>query len=289
MKRTRTKQRCIESQGFTRSDLVVCMAALIVLGALGASALSSSKGNSSQMVCANNLRQMGLAEGMYASDNRDYLAFCNWDGGDTDDPSGYSGWLYTLPVPQGLPDAGSSSIPNPFVVPFTTTSMQGAWLSGVWFQYVSNYQSYLCPVDIQSRDYALNPSQGGRTEKLSSYVMNGAPCSFGGGPSTCKVSDVWSPACYLMWTPNENTEGVGDPGAFEFNDGANFPEAPPGGAEALSLLHCNNGDEMLTVGGNVNFVTEASFKSMSLNLGAGPGGKGLLWWAPSIANGGFGE
>jgi hypothetical protein len=242
------------------------------------------------MVCANNLRQMGLAEGMYASDNRDYLAFCNWDGGDGADPTGYGGWLYTLPVPQGLPDAGFGSIPNPFVAPFISTSEQLAWLSGVWFQYVSNSHSYLCPVDIQSQDYALNPGSGGRNNKLSSYVMNGAACSFNlESGFTCKVSDVWSAACYLMWTPNENSLRPGDPGPFEFNDGANYPDAPPSGAEGIALLHYNNGDEMLTVGGNVNFVTKAYFISMSHNTGAGPGGKGLLWWAPSISNGGFGE
>jgi hypothetical protein len=90
-----------------------------------------------------------------------------------------------------------------------------------------------------------------------------------------------------MWTPNENSLGDGNPGALEFNDGANYPQAAPSGNEALALLHCNNGDEMLTVGGNVNFVTEASFRAMSVNTGAGPGRKGLIWWAPSIVNGGY--
>lgn len=153
------------------------------------------------MVCANNLRQMGLAEGMYASDNRDYLAFCNWDGGEQ---FLGAGWLYTVT---------GGSIPDPFIPPYAANP-QTAWTNGLWWPYVRNQNSYLCPVDIQSPDYARTSGAGGRNNKLSSYVMNGAPYSFDeGGPLTCKVSDVWSPSCYLMWTPNENSLGAGSPGA----------------------------------------------------------------------------
>jgi hypothetical protein len=272
MKQLICNQSSPTSQGFTRSDLVVCLAGVVLLSGLGASALSNSRDNSSRMVCASNLRQMGLAEGMYASDNRDYLAYCNWDGGTSGGPTG---WLYGVV---------GNSIPDPLIAPYVFNP-QNAWTNGLWWPYVQNQNYYLCPADIQSADLYELPSAGGRNNHLSSYVMNGAPSAFAGGTTTCKVSDVWSPGCLLMWTPNENSLGSNNPGAFEYNDGANIPQAPPSGGEEIATLHCNNGDDALALGGNVTFVSETVFIATSNSKGAGPGGKGLLWWSPFSANG----
>jgi hypothetical protein len=289
-----TSGRCSSSQGFTRVDLIACLAATTLLAALGASALSSSKDNVNRMVCASNMRQLALAGGMYAADNRDYMAYCNWDGGAGTDP--LPGWLYTLPVPLGLPGAGSDRIPDPFISPWASAGgsgglTQSAWMSGVYFPYVKNVNSYLCPTDIQSRDWTAEPAGAngpGRNNKLSSYVMNGAACNFGGTPTICKVSDVWSPDCYLLWEVDENQAGPGVPGALAFNDGANYPTAPPlGGGGGLGAIHGDNGGEVITVGGSVNFVTLNSFNSQSLTPGPRETvGRNFVWWASNLPNGG---
>lgn len=260
--------------GFTRTDLMACVVVSVVLTALAASGLSGSKDNTSRIICASNLRQMALAEAMYAADNRDYFAFCNWDGGSAaQEGPNNPGWLY---------QAGSSGIPSPFAAQFTN-SPQSAWATGAWWHYVQNPNAYLCPVDIQSPSYARHT----RNNMLSSYVMNGAVVGFGASGmdppwQMARVSQVWSPACYLMWEPGENTLGPGNPGAFEFNDGANYPSTPPAGAEGLGLLHGNNGGEIVAVGGNVGFVTAAAFQAQGNGTGTTPN---LAWWSPFSANG----
>jgi hypothetical protein len=283
-------------RGFTRVDLMACIAAVAVLSALGASAISSSKDNVSRIVCASNMRQLALAVGTYACDHQDYLAYCNWDGGDADDP--YPGWLYTLPVPLGLTGAHMDRIPDPFTPPWSTNNTasvtglpDSAWESGAYFPYVKKHLSYLCPVDIQSPDWSAEPQGAngpGRNNKLSSYLMNAASCNFGGQPAICKVSDVWSPDCYLLWEVDEHLAlSEGQTGAFLFNDGGNSPDAPPAGAEGLGAIHGNNSGEVLTVGGNVTFIALSAFTVQSRYHGAGPDGRSLAWWAPNLISGGW--
>lgn len=117
--------------------------------------------------------------------------------------------------------------------------------------------------------------------------MNGAVCGFGASGTPCKLPAVWSPAaCYLQWEPDENVLGPGNPGAFEFNDAANFSEVSNG--EGIGRLHSQKGGNMLAVGGNVHFVLVTVFNKDSTTpagAGPGPGGKTGLWWSPFSANG----
>jgi prepilin-type processing-associated H-X9-DG protein len=94
--------------------------------------------------------------------------------------------------------------------------------------------------------------------------------------------------CYLLWEPNENTLGPGNPGPGEFNDGGNYPTAPPNGEEGIGPLH-DNGGNILALDGHVDFIGTNIFTKLSINLGGGPGERGLLWWAADPANGGFGQ
>jgi hypothetical protein len=218
---------------------------------------------------------------MYASDNTDRLAFSNWDGGNPV----VQGWLYYV-TNGAIPDPGPGGI-------FSNNPV-AAYQTGLWYPYIQNPKSYLCPVDIESQTYAVPVSQGGRYNRMCSYVMNAAQCGFQSYPlsqsTQTRVSDVWSPKCFLMWEPDENAIAPGDPGAFDFNDGANSPGVG-GGAEGLSRLHGMNGWNLVTIAGHVSFLSVQQFASDRLAVGTpaapGPNGKTYLWWSPYSLNGEF--
>ncbi len=295
MTRPRTKDTST-TQGFTRADLMACLAALTVLTALAASGISSSKDNVNRMVCGSNLRQLAMAVGMYANDNQDYMPYCNWDGGAGTDLA--PGWLYThfqflkdwlavgwIRFQTHWERLGASS---------RTTSLSGlpdsAWKSGSLFVSHEDASVVFMSHGHTKPGLVCSLSFGsGRNNRLSSYVMNGASCNFGNTllPQVTKVSDVWNPNCYLAYEPNENTLGPNNPGSFEYNDGANSPSVPPSGGEGLGVLHGNNGSEIVTVGGNVNFVLFSTFNAQGGSLGSGPNGQSLAWWAPRVSHGGF--
>jgi type II secretory pathway pseudopilin PulG len=256
---------------FTLLELLVVIATLAILALLLAPALARTDDNGTRMVCLQNLRQMGMAENMYAGDNRDYFPQPNFDGGASGSPQG---WLYTVT---------NGAIPDPVDGGPWTINPVSAWRTGAWFQYVQNQKYYLCPVDIESKTYTTAYASGGRANKLSSYVMNGAVNGFPGTgyPLPCKITSVWSPACYLLWEPDENADGPGNPGALEFNDGGNFPDT----SEGIGRLHSANSGNMLCVGGNVQFVTIQTYKTQTVvGSGQGPGGKTLAWWYPGPGN-----
>ncbi len=259
--------------GFTLIELLAVIAIIAVLAALILPVLAAAKDKATRVTCINNERQMALAMGMYAEDNRDYLAFPNWDGGAALTQPPQPGWLYTVT---------SGTIPDPTVAPYVTNP-NGAYQTGLWFRYIPNPKSYLCPVDIKSKTYTLPATSGGRVNKLSSYTMNGAPAGY---PSpaiyrSSKLSQAWSSLCYLLWEPDKNAVGPGVPGAFDYNDGANYPSA----AEGVGRHHSKKGGVIVAVGGHVEFTTQQKFQQESTMPGLGRGGKSYLWWSPFSANG----
>ena len=272
--------------GFTLIELLVVIAIIAILAALLLPALSAAKARAQNILCVSNLKQLGLANRLYCNDFEDHMAYPNWDSGNQ--ANAPRGWLYSMNPSQGLP-AGytAGQVPNPYntTAPYNLLpNALAAWQSGLWFKYCNNYKTYLCPVDIKSPDY-LPPPTAGRQNKLCSYVANGAIDGFpgtGAFPPPWRTTDIWSPMCYMMWEADENRAGPGDPGPFEYNDGANFPN----NLEGISRLHSKDGGNALAIDGHVDFVTTSDFNQWTVvGSGPGPGGKTYLWWNPGSTQG----
>lgn len=256
------RQSC--RKAFTLVELLIVIAIIAILAAMLLPALSKAKDKASRTICVNNQKQMALAMTMYSQDNREYMAYPNW--GNT-----YQGWLYN-PIGGQPPDLWS--------LQFTNNSI-AAYKSGLWFSYMPNIKSYTCPVADKSSWFPQRPN------KMSSYVMDGAVCGYGTPqqPATAKITDIWSPLCYLTWEPDENNIPPGQTqpvGWFEYNDGANYPND----SEGIGTLHGKTGGIIMAIAGHVSYISKESFHFEETDAAvAGPGGKTLLWWSPFSTDG----
>jgi competence protein ComGC len=245
-------------RAFTLAELLAVLSVLALLGMLMLPALANSNGTSGRVVCTDNMRRMGAACNLYANDHGDYMALPNWG-------TVQQGWLWTNGAYPSIPRLGGQIQWN---------QTQKYYAQGLWYQYMPNSKSYICPVD------ARDPYFTNRVNWMCSYVMNGAVSGYptpGQTQTSCKITAVWNPGCYLMWEANIETSIPYNEG--EYNDGANYPWY--NGSPDMGSLHTVSGGEIVTVGGNVQFVTTQKFTAESA-----ASGKTLAWWSPFTPDGG---
>jgi prepilin-type processing-associated H-X9-DG protein len=279
------KPACFQKalSAFTLIELFVVIGIITILVVLYLPAWAAGKDRSAAMTCLANMERLGTAMQMYVHDNNDYLVFPNWDGGEVD-TSGGPGWLYDNTVTFNNRNGGCAPDPNTaqfritlaFCYQPTDPTGKPKGRGSLLYQYLSNPSYFFCPIDIQQPTYVRDL----RRNMLSSYIMNGAPQGFDLSQRyrTCKITAVWSEKCYVLYEPNENIWGIGNPGASEFNDGANYPD--PNKGEGIGLLHSSKGGNILALDGHAQFISVTAYQTLGLSAG-----KNLLWWSPYSADG----
>jgi hypothetical protein len=142
------------------------------------------------------------------------------------------GWLY---------DASSGTVPDLAAAPYNTDP-QRAYQGGLLWEYIKTMGVYRCPLDATNK-----PQWRSRSQKLSSYLMNGAVDGYGKiSPKSYKTTQFRQDAI-IFWQALETNPG-------DFNDGSSGP------GEGITKLH-SVGTSVGVVDGHVEYLKTVKFNA----------------------------
>ena len=136
------------SDGFTRGDLVGCVGAIALLATIAISVMGTGAERNDAAVCANNLRQIGRAFQMWASDH-----------------GGQNPWWTHYSDGGSFMTSGAPPVFNvPGLGPVPTALRNNTWVQfGFVGQELQNAALLVCPADLsrsRARTFSNNPTNG---------------------------------------------------------------------------------------------------------------------------------
>ena len=225
-------------RAFSLVELITVIGIIAILIAILLPVLHRARQEALKVKCMNNLRQLVTAQMMYVTNSRAHLTYPNWAANLSVTNNWSVGWLYTQ---------GQTHLPL----------QQDDVRTGALFSYVNSTQVYHCPVhDLEG----LAPE---RTDRLTSYIMNGAVCGYGAVGDLNADPVIWAPSYkitewrksseqILWWEAEENTTGELD-GLAGWNDGASYPQE-----NMLSKRH-GRGASVACFDGHVEWMDRVDF------------------------------
>ncbi|HXR05240.1 MAG TPA: prepilin-type N-terminal cleavage/methylation domain-containing protein [Verrucomicrobiae bacterium] len=258
------------AKGFTLIELLVVMAVVAVLAALLIPALAASKDVPYRIQCANNLRQIGVAEFVYAGENQHLLPAI---GANT---PGY--WCWDLPVRYANAFQGSGCGQAVFYCPGTKVRFTDQDFTALWNFAVSPAPPAVATSGYRVVGYALTMPYTGveiytnwNYTTLPRNIIPPPPGSYP-GPIYPTMGKVPSANRVLL---ADST--ISDSGQYNYSQRYmyNYTDIAGGFYKHNISAHL---DGMFPAGGNLGMldghVEWRKFNSMQCRVFSGPG----FWW-----------
>ena len=226
-----------ETSAYSRLDLLVAIATIALIGMVGLSVLGSSAVRSDSAVCANNLRQIGRAFNMWASDH----------GGQNPWWVHYNEGGSFIPFNGPPPPGGLLNVPG--IGPVPAALRNNSWLQMAYIgPELQNAALLVCPTDrtkFRAKEFSNNSTNGlfspnfqnrGNSYLIGLHGISQYPSSMLSGDRSLK-EDIASTGC---------TANVGTAAGIIV-----FPPSPAGWS---SDLHPDGGN-LLSYDGHVEFLS----------------------------------